>query len=304
MAIGMLLPYVVPILILTAAERKRTASRQAGGTVSEAVSAGRERSVTTATKSAGKDQDIYRRHRFLLDLFLIGFLAFCASLTDPLGLMSNLCGRYNNEGVLFLMVLLFVFLFVPAALCLLVLAYRMFFIWPKCVWGKGQLWVLRSLVIAGIVLCVVLVFTRVGPPRYVTFTHGFKRCVQANADLGAIRGWLNTLDPNICTGEYIDLYTGNDFKPRWPNTMAWPSALTRFDPHYVQLMKVDAGRPKVRLTWGGALGHWGVEIGPEDMPIPPTQPMRKVRSPNGDVYYEDGEYRLPLTPGAYVWHEL
>lgn len=54
----------------------------------------------------------------------------------------------------------------------------------------------------------------------------------------------------------------------------------------------------------GPFGHWGVEIGPEDMPIPPTQPMRKVRSPNGDVYYEDGEYRLPLTPGAYVWHEL
>jgi len=52
------------------------------------------------------------------------------------------------------------------------------------------------------------------------------------------------------------------------------------------------GKPKVRLTWGGPPGHWGVEIGMEDMEIPPSD------------FSQWGEYRLPLEPGVYVWHEL
>jgi len=36
----------------------------------------------------------------------------------------------------------------------------------------------------------------------------------------------------------------------------------------------------------------GIEIGMEDMEIPPSD------------FSQFGEYRLPLEPGAYVWHEL
>lgn len=83
----------------------------------------------------------------------------------------------------------------------------------------------------------------------------------------------------------------------WPDTTVWASAITQLNPHYVQLDKTETGRPKIRLTWGGALGHWGVEIGPADMAMPRMSDGKS----NGE---EEDEYRLPLAPGAYVWHEL
>lgn len=187
------------------------------------------------------------------------------------------------------------------------LLVRMLTAWLTHIRSWRRLVLLCTLTLIALAAWVGAPFSDLWPPGYVTFCHGFKRYVQANADLGAIRGWLNTLDPNTCTGEDIDLYNGSVGKVRWPNTMAWPSALTRFDPHYVQLMKADAGRPKIRLTWGGALGHWGVEIGPEDMPIPET--VERTREEYGppdhrQVFYTPDEYRLPLAPGAYVWYEI
>jgi hypothetical protein len=93
------------------------------------------------------------------------------------------------------------------------------------------------------------------------------------------------------------------FTSCWPDTVVWASAITQLNPHYVQLDKTETGRPKIRLTWGGALGHWGVEIGPEDMPIPETLPRRR-NVIYGQVFWDEGEYRLPLAPGAYVWYEI
>lgn len=39
------------------------------------------------------------------------------------------------------------------------------------------------------------------------------------------------------------------------------------------------------------------------MPIPESIPPRKAEL-GGRVFWEEGERRLPLAPGAYVWHEL
>jgi hypothetical protein len=42
------------------------------------------------------------------------------------------------------------------------------------------------------------------------------------------------------------------------------------------------------------------------MEIPKTQPVQRREYGHGDnkqVLYDHGEYRLPLAPGAYVWHE-
>jgi len=51
---------------------------------------------------------------------------------------------------------------------------------------------------------------------------------------------------------------------------------------------------KVRLMWsyGHIVGHWGVEIGAENMKIPPS---------DFSMY---GEYRLPVEPGVYVFRGL
>jgi hypothetical protein len=61
---------------------------------------------------------------------------------------------------------------------------------------------------------------------------------------------------------------------------------------YVNLDLDENSNPKVRLTWGGPFAHWGVEIGMQNMKIPPSN------------FSQWGEYRLPLEPGVYVWHEI
>lgn len=49
---------------------------------------------------------------------------------------------------------------------------------------------------------------------------------------------------------------------------------------------------------------WGVAVGHPEMAVPATQPREKEILPNGQVLYHSGEYRLPLAPGAYVWHNI
>ena len=39
------------------------------------------------------------------------------------------------------------------------------------------------------------------------------------------------------------------------------------------------------------------------MPIPETLP-RRMHDHYGQVLWDEGEYRLPLVPGAYVWHVI
>jgi hypothetical protein len=61
------------------------------------------------------------------------------------------------------------------------------------------------------------------------------------------------------------------------------------------MLAVDENRnAKVRFMWGSTPieGHWGVEIGAENMKIPPS---------DFSMY---GEYRIPVQPGVYVWWEL
>ena len=54
------------------------------------------------------------------------------------------------------------------------------------------------------------------------------------------------------------------------------------------------------MMWGGPIARWGVVVGPEEMPIPPTEDV----SYDENGYRQIGEYRLKLTDGAYVWHEM
>ncbi len=244
---------------------------------------------------------------YVLDLVLFGgFAAAYAGfwginlLTSFLDGLSNggywLCGFFVFSGFGILLVVWFCALLV-----------RMLTGWLVHVRSRRRLVLLCALTLVALAAWVGAPFADLWPPGYAAFTHGFRRHMQTNGDLGAIRDWLTTLDPSTCTRKDINLYTGNDLKSHWPNTMAWPEAITRFDPHYVQLAKTETGRPKVRLTWGGALGHWGVEIGPEDMPIPETlETTREEYGPpdRRQVFYTPGEYRLPLAPGAYVWYEI
>ena len=130
-------------------------------------------------------------------------------------------------------------------------------------------------------------------PGYKPFTYGFRERMRSKADIEAIRDWLRTLGKEDCTGETIRLFSdSHSFKSEWPDSIEWPKSLKVLNPGYVNLDLDENGNPKVRLTWGGPPGHWGIEIGMDDMAIPRSDFSRY------------GEYRLPLEPGGYVWHEL
>ena len=131
------------------------------------------------------------------------------------------------------------------------------------------------------------------PPGYKPFTYGFRARIKSKADIEDIRTWLETLKDEDCNGETINLFSSSEpFKSHWPDSIEWPKSLKVFNPFHVNLDLDKKKNPKVRLTWGGVFDHWGVVIGMEDMEIHPSDLSRY------------GEYRLPLEPGVYVWHEL
>jgi len=106
-------------------------------------------------------------------------------------------------------------------------------------------------------------------PGYKPFTYGFRERIRSQSDIEDIRGWLKTLSREDCTGEYIGLSAGSSLSERrWPDSLEWPKSLKLSCPRYVTLDLDENGNPKVRLTWGGPFGHWGAEIGIEEMDIP------------------------------------
>ncbi|MEN6576434.1 MAG: hypothetical protein ABFD90_08830 [Phycisphaerales bacterium] len=240
---------------------------------------------------------------YIVDLVLFGGFAVAYAGFWGINFLTSYLDGLSNGGYWLRGFFVFCGLGILLVVWFSALLVRMLTAWLTRIHSWRRRVLLCTLTIIALAAWVALPFLGLWPSGCGTFMPGFRRYMQVNADLGAIRGWLNTLDPNTCTGKDIDLHTRNNLKSRWPDAVAWPEAITRFEPHYVQLAKTETGRPKVRLTWGGALGHWGVEIGPEDMPIPETLPRRRS-AVHGQDLWDEGEYRLPLAPGAYVWHEI
>jgi hypothetical protein len=287
------IPFVLPVLILALAKRSRAVTEAAAGDAYEAILVTGKAVISTDREPAPIRINLCRRYWYALDIILLGLVFLYGALLDHFGLISYIDGLYN-WAFSFLAVFGLVSLFVPALLCLLAVVLRMLSSWPKHIQNKRTLLLLRVLVIVCLILYLGLPFTGIRPPGYETFTSGFKKYVEAKADIEVIRAWLSTLGPRDCTEEYIDLYEegGGIGNSKWPDTIAWPESITRFDPHYVQLSLDDTGHPMIRLTWGGALGHWGFVVGSEGMETPASHLSRW------------GEYRLELCRGVYVWHEI
>ena len=118
-------------------------------------------------------------------------------------------------------------------------------------------------------------------PNYVPFTFGFLQRMQENADLEAMRTWLETDGKKFGVGPSVE-------------KTEYPEAVRALAPKYVWVKEDKQNNQRsVSLEWGGALaGHWGLTVGPTSMRCPPCD------------LGMDGEYRLPLTDGAYVWFDL
>ena len=191
--------------------------------------------------------------------------------------------------------LLFPFV-VAGCLFVIIGTVRAFMNWKRYTRRKR---IIRTIQIGIPILLVTLYFyalfipIELYSPVYKPFSFGFRDRIRIIADIEDIRDWLGTLNKKKCTGRYIPLSSSSiPFMRHWPNSRQWPKSLKLFNPGSVILDLDENGNPKVRLEWGAALGHWGFEIGMEDMEIPPSDFSRY------------GEYRLPVEPGAYVWYEL
>ncbi|KPK74525.1 MAG: hypothetical protein AMJ79_13855 [Phycisphaerae bacterium SM23_30] len=134
-----------------------------------------------------------------------------------------------------------------------------------------------------ITILVIIISPKFHVPSISPFMKGFKIGMGKNADIEEIREWLKTVDkPN----DFLSFQL-------YPNL---PEAIKKLKPRYVDTLKLEEKEGfKVRLTWGGGFGHWGMVVGPEDMEIPPTEIS---------AYDKSGEYRERLTDGAYIWYEV
>ncbi len=238
---------------------------------------------------------------YMWDAFLFGiFAGLCVAFLGVPSLLDYFAARrggYPSFGGCF--VSLGIALLLLAWLA--VLCVRLFVTWPRHIRGLWRLlaaWFAAAVVL---VACVVLPFVTLGP-GYKSQTRGFHRYIQARADIPAMQAWLDTIDPNVCDGLWIDVAgTPRAGSP----TVSFPAFISDLKPRHVQLSLDVANRPMVCLQWGsGLLGTWGLAVGHEEMPIPKTQPREKETLPSGQVFYNPGQYRLPLARGAYVWHDI
>ena len=238
--------------------------------------------------------DSFRCRWYLWDILLVAVILGIGSLLDPFGVIEYVGGTRNEDYGFFGMALLTVYGLGPLALiCLIALFLRMRTLWPEHISSRRKVLALQALVGIGLLSYLVSPFLPIRPPGYRIFMSGFVRYVETNADMKSIRSWLDTLEPGVCTGTTIDLRGAQGSgRGNWPNTIAWSPAVTCFDPAYAVLSLDEARHPTIRLEWGGVFGHWGFVVGGE-----------KMQTPASDLS-EHGEYRLPLAPGVYVWHEI
>jgi hypothetical protein len=112
------------------------------------------------------------------------------------------------------------------------------------------------------------------------FTCGFRDRIRSKADIPAIRTWLRTLDRS----DY-DEYGHKLHVEKWPESLR----KLKLSAGAVTLRADQNGKPQVEIIEGGAILHWGVTIGMEDMEIPVSNIKKWFAS------------WLLVEPGVYVY---
>jgi hypothetical protein len=216
---------------------------------------------------------------FKLNLIII--LLFSVILIPfTLGWWDYLSGRFDIGGWLFFLFPLTLILF-PISFFLLIRAII------DILKSKSSVLSKLSVQLFTIIYIVVLLFITFyyHQPGYKSFTAGFRDRLSTTIDVIEVRNWLKSVDPNQCNIRLFNLRRNNN---RWPEDIDWPRSIRALDPTYVSLSEDYSNHPVLELTWGGPLGHWGIEIYSIDTPI------------NLGKY----AYPLPITPQAIVWHEI
>jgi hypothetical protein len=240
----------------------------------------KENIETAQSKERKSSRDWKESNLIFLVLPIIFIILF------PLGGVFYLCGRFSPYAIALAHVcMLYPVIGVFIIYCFFAGIVRLLGGWRKHT-RKRKLVIATKIAIplVFIVLFLASCFTSIEGMIFVDkpFMSGFGERIRCKADIEAIRDWLKTLSKEDYTDHAIRLPVDK-----------WSKSLKVLNPDRVYLSTDENDNPKVRLMWGsGFLGHWGVEIGMEDMEIPPSD------------FSQWGEYRIPLEPGAYVWHEL
>ncbi|MHC4291704.1 MAG: hypothetical protein ACYTEU_05525 [Planctomycetota bacterium] len=130
-------------------------------------------------------------------------------------------------------------------------------------------------------------------PGYIPFTKSFHQVVQQRLKAKKIRQWMATLDEQKFDGKLMRVES-------LPFKLPIAIRCLEEDIHYITLFMNQEGNRCIDVEWGGPVAHWGVVIGPKEMPIPPTIDV----SYDKDGFRNIGEYRIKVEDGAYVWHEI
>jgi len=113
-------------------------------------------------------------------------------------------------------------------------------------------------------------------PACKPFIYGFRDRVKSKSDISAIRDWLKILDK-----EDLAYYSQHSHYGELPESV---KAIGGF----IGISTDQNGNPIIRHTFGGGLDNWGVEIGAEDMEIPPSD------------YVSKAGYRMYVEPGFNI----
>ncbi len=215
-------------------------------------------------------------------------LPIILTILIPLRGLDYLCGRFSPYAITLAYVsILYLVIGSFIIYCFFAGIVRLFGGWRKHT-GKKKLLIVSEIAIP--LLFVALFIIPFFIPNdsdmrwlvYKPFTYGFRDRIRSKVDVEAIRDWLGTLSEEYFrTGHFT--YIPSD---------EWSKSLRRLNPRRVIPFTDENGNRKIKISWGAFIGFWGVDIG-----------MRNMKTPPSDFRLY-GEYRLPLEPGIYVWHEL
>ncbi len=217
-------------------------------------------------------------------MVLLGIFAVSWLVWGPFGIMCYAGGLFNCMGVFIVLFLMMLPALVFAA-AFPVLVVRAAVTWRRRTLADRRRITVWVVLTGGFVMPYILGIVGLGVSPFDMFVRGFARYAGLRVDVGAIQGWLGTLDPNDhrdSEGAWIEGQLADSEQPQ---------VIANLRPKWTQPMLDERGRPAVRLLWGsGMIGSWGIVVGPRDMTEPPCDPSREQRS--------------PLAAGAYVWHEI
>jgi energy-coupling factor transporter transmembrane protein EcfT len=223
------------------------------------------------------------------DIVFFGFcFLFSLVIADPKGIIFYYDGLHRTPiafGLAFL-ILPFILLYIG------VLVIRVIS-WKRNIKSLQWLWLLG---IAGI-LCnpIVAMMIPRQSPGYVSYARGFHQRMKEHLDVDPVRQWLETLDDNVFQDRKW-IKASDEFLPPDVRT-----SIAILRPGFLEFFKTEEGFNcvKIATSSGGISRICGVVIGPQEMPIPPSEEACY----NEESYHKHGELRIQLEDGVYVWHD-